>query len=469
MRRVVLSTALLCAAACLVPVTSFAQVAIAGVVKDGTGAVLPGVTVEASSPALIEKSRTAVSDTAGQYKIVDLGPGTYRGDVHACRVQDGRRDDIILEGNFTAQVNPELQVGSVEESLTVTGATPAVDVINTSELSSPTATCSTHSDDRSQHPGARAAHSRHHGDAVRARPVQPHQPRVVDLRLHDRHRRPAGEQPVRQRAVQRLLHERRERPGADLQHRLGVGGNPEQRHPRQQRAEGRRQQVLRLILRARPGQLAAVRQPLGRREGRPRASRSPAPRTTGRSTRRLADRSPKTSPGSTSPTSTRTARSTCRARISPTAARPTATRWATTAASAASRGRRRAKTRFASTSRSSSTASSSTASTPTADHDAGSVDRRLRPRLDPPGAVDARAVEQAAVRGRPRLLQPAVRTELHGEIVKPTALPQPERLDRPADGRVRLHDSRRIRARRRTTARWRRRATSPARTRSRSA
>ena len=77
MRRVVLSTALLCAAACLVPVTSFAQVAIAGVVKDGTGAVLPGVTVEASSPALIEKSRSAVSDAAGQYKIVDLVPGTY--------------------------------------------------------------------------------------------------------------------------------------------------------------------------------------------------------------------------------------------------------------------------------------------------------------------------------------------------------------------------------------------------------
>jgi hypothetical protein len=57
--------------------SSFAQSAIAGVVKDTSGAVLPGVTVEASSPALIEKSRSVVTDSQGQYKIVDLRPGTY--------------------------------------------------------------------------------------------------------------------------------------------------------------------------------------------------------------------------------------------------------------------------------------------------------------------------------------------------------------------------------------------------------
>src|SRR5712692_7257113 len=77
MRRVVLCTALLCAAACFVPAIASAQVAIAGVVKDGTGAVLPGVTVEASSPALIEKTRTVVTDTAGEYKILELRPGSY--------------------------------------------------------------------------------------------------------------------------------------------------------------------------------------------------------------------------------------------------------------------------------------------------------------------------------------------------------------------------------------------------------
>ena len=69
MRRVVLCTALFWAAVFLLPATSSAQVAIAGVVKDTSGAVMPGVTVEASSPALIEKTRSVVTDTAGQYKI----------------------------------------------------------------------------------------------------------------------------------------------------------------------------------------------------------------------------------------------------------------------------------------------------------------------------------------------------------------------------------------------------------------
>ena len=77
MRRIVLCVALSCAAVLVVARDGRAQVAIAGVVKDATGALLPGVTVEASSPALIEKSRTVLTDGAGQYKIVDLSPGTY--------------------------------------------------------------------------------------------------------------------------------------------------------------------------------------------------------------------------------------------------------------------------------------------------------------------------------------------------------------------------------------------------------
>ena len=132
MRRVVLLTALSCAAACLIPVMAFAQerAAIAGVVKDGTGAVLPGVTVEASSPALIEKTRTVVTDTAGQYKIVDLGPGIYDVTFTIAGFKTVKRTGIVLEGNLTAQVSPELSVGAVEETLTVTGSTPTVDVIN---------------------------------------------------------------------------------------------------------------------------------------------------------------------------------------------------------------------------------------------------------------------------------------------------------------------------------------------------
>ena len=77
MRRVVICMAVLCAGVLLAPATVSAQTGIAGVVRDTTGAVMPGVTVEASSPALIEKSRVAISDSAGQYKIVDLPPGTY--------------------------------------------------------------------------------------------------------------------------------------------------------------------------------------------------------------------------------------------------------------------------------------------------------------------------------------------------------------------------------------------------------
>src|SRR5438093_2736229 len=131
MRRVVLCTALLCAAACLVPAPASAQVAIAGVVKDGTGAVLPGVTVEASSPALIERTRSVVTDAAGQYKIVDLSPGTYTVAFTLAGFKSVKRTDVLLEGIFTAQVNIELQVGAVEETLTVTAQTPTVDVINT--------------------------------------------------------------------------------------------------------------------------------------------------------------------------------------------------------------------------------------------------------------------------------------------------------------------------------------------------
>jgi hypothetical protein len=130
MRRVVFYVVIACAAALFAPAIADAQVAIAGVVKDGTGAVLPGVTVEASSPALIEKTRTVVSDAAGQYKIVDLLPGIYEVSFTLPGFKTVRRAGIILEGTFTAQVNGDLQVGAVEETVTVTAASPAVDVIS---------------------------------------------------------------------------------------------------------------------------------------------------------------------------------------------------------------------------------------------------------------------------------------------------------------------------------------------------
>ena len=126
MRRVILCAAVLCAAVLLVPSVSSAQVAISGVVKDSTGAVMPGVTVEASSPALIEKMRSVVTDGSGQYKIVDLSPGTYQVSFTLSGFKTVKRDGVLLEGVFTAQVNVDLQVGAMTETLTVTGETPLV-------------------------------------------------------------------------------------------------------------------------------------------------------------------------------------------------------------------------------------------------------------------------------------------------------------------------------------------------------
>ena len=100
---------------------------IAGVVKDTTGAVLPGVTVEAASPALIEKTRTVVTDGDGQYKIVDLRPGVYTVTFTLVGFNVVKRDGIELTGGFTANVAVELRVGAVEETVTVSGQSPLVD------------------------------------------------------------------------------------------------------------------------------------------------------------------------------------------------------------------------------------------------------------------------------------------------------------------------------------------------------
>jgi hypothetical protein len=103
---------------------------IAGVVRDTSGGVIPGVTVEASSPALIEKVRTVVTDAVGQYKIVDLPPGVYVVRFTLSGFATVRRDGIELTAGFTATANADLHVGEVSETLTVTGATPVVDVQN---------------------------------------------------------------------------------------------------------------------------------------------------------------------------------------------------------------------------------------------------------------------------------------------------------------------------------------------------
>jgi hypothetical protein len=112
----------------LFPAASFAQASLTGVVRDSSGAVLPGVTVEASSSALIERVRTAVTDGSGQYRIIDLRPGVYSMTFTLPGFSTSKRDGIELEGQLTATVNAELRVGALEETIVVTGETPIVDV-----------------------------------------------------------------------------------------------------------------------------------------------------------------------------------------------------------------------------------------------------------------------------------------------------------------------------------------------------
>ncbi len=116
------------------PTWAFAQASIAGVVRDSSGAVLPGVTVEAASPALIEKVRTVGTDGTGQYRIVDLRPGTYTVTFTLQGFSTLKREGIELSGIFAATVNAELRVGALEETITVTGTPPTVDIQNARRL-----------------------------------------------------------------------------------------------------------------------------------------------------------------------------------------------------------------------------------------------------------------------------------------------------------------------------------------------
>jgi hypothetical protein len=125
------SSVLTLVAVLLVPASTFAQASLTGTVRDSSGAVLPGVTVEAGSDALIEKTRTAVTDGSGQYRIVDLPSGTYRATFTIPGFATVVRDTISLSGTFTATVNVEMRVGGIEETVTITGASPIVDVQST--------------------------------------------------------------------------------------------------------------------------------------------------------------------------------------------------------------------------------------------------------------------------------------------------------------------------------------------------
>ena len=121
----ILALALICLS---ISTVARAQASIAGVVKDTSGAVIPGVTVEAASPALIEKTRSVATDSSGQFKIEALRPGSYTVTFTLAGFTTVKRDGVDVTGTMTTTVNAELRVGTVNETVVVTGAAPTVDV-----------------------------------------------------------------------------------------------------------------------------------------------------------------------------------------------------------------------------------------------------------------------------------------------------------------------------------------------------
>ncbi len=112
--------------------TAYAQSSsITGVVRDASGAVLPGVTVEAASPELIEKVRSAISDGTGTYRIIDLRPGTYTVTFTLPGFATVKREGLLLPADFVSTVNAELKIGALEETINVAGESPIVDVQTT--------------------------------------------------------------------------------------------------------------------------------------------------------------------------------------------------------------------------------------------------------------------------------------------------------------------------------------------------
>jgi len=122
---------------CVLAVASTAaaqqNASISGIVTDMTGGVLPGVIVEATSPVLIEKVRTAVSEANGRYQLQELQPGAYRVTFTLPGFSTVRREGIVLTAGFAASINVELSTGTLTETITVTGASPVVDVRNVAQ------------------------------------------------------------------------------------------------------------------------------------------------------------------------------------------------------------------------------------------------------------------------------------------------------------------------------------------------
>ena len=272
--------------------------AIAGVVKDASGAVLPGVTVEASSPALIERVRSAVTDGTGAYQITALRPGVYTVTFTLPGFSVVKRDNVELTSDFTATINADMKVGAIEETITVFGrvadrrrpehhdahrhdarrdgrAFPTGRNIQAIGIMIPGTTIAE---------GGGGALSRDVGGSGNLQQSPLQYRGSGDTVQTDR--RAAPEQPVRQRRLQRRLLERRQLSGNQLRDRRRLGRDGPGRHARQHGAERRRQRVPRRRLRQLCAEVLVVRQLqlAGRRRSRARArswtATSPTTRTT---------------------------------------------------------------------------------------------------------------------------------------------------------------------------------------------
>jgi hypothetical protein len=140
MRHVLRSAVTLLLAVALCPDASAQTLGtIAGSAKDASGAVLPGVTVEVASPALIEKVRTATTDNSGLYRIVNLPPGVYQVTFTLSGFNTWRREGVQVSPGFTASIDADMRLGNLQETVTVTGESPVVDVQSAAQTRSITA------------------------------------------------------------------------------------------------------------------------------------------------------------------------------------------------------------------------------------------------------------------------------------------------------------------------------------------
>src|SRR5687767_7934659 len=128
--RGVLKYLMAAAAVCLLPSAAFAQATITGTVRDSSNAVLPGVTVEATSPALLAP-RVVVTDANGIYRIIDLPSGSYSLAYTLAGFSRTVRDNVAISGAGTFTIPVELRIGGLQETITVTSETPVVDVQST--------------------------------------------------------------------------------------------------------------------------------------------------------------------------------------------------------------------------------------------------------------------------------------------------------------------------------------------------